>query len=331
MTLAAPILFQEIPLAAVDLEDHTFVVPDGSDLTRLLASMGEVGLLAPPWLRARADGRWQVVAGLKRLRAAAQLDKKDKKSWERLPARTLPASTPESHCLLVGLYDNAFTRGFNLWEQATLARRLLDHWDRATVAGKFLPYLGLPASKAHLERLLQVSALEPPFQELCARGRLALTAAASLSQWPWADRAAALSFFAGLPFSQSKQEQFLEDVELLARRGNTSPGVILSRKQLRHHLDDPALTPVERAEAVRRLMRGWVNPRLNAALTAFQQALGRLGLKGHPRVRLQPPPAFEGPDFHLEIKFRDPPELQGLLAEIAHLSARQEFSDLTRL
>jgi ParB-like chromosome segregation protein Spo0J len=331
MTLAAPILFQEIPLAAVDLEDHTFVVPDGSDLTRLLASMGEVGLLAPPWLRARADGRWQVVAGLKRLKAAAQLDKKDKKSWERLPARTLPASTPESHCLLVGLYDNAFTRGFNLWEQAILARRLLDHWDRATVAGKFLPYLGLPASKAHLERLLRVSALEPPFQELCAQGRLALTAAASLSQWPWADRAAALSFFAGLPFSQSKQEQFLEDVELLARRGNTSPGVILSRKQLRQPLDDPALTPVERAEAVRRLMRGWVNPRLNAALTAFQQALGRLGLKGHPRVRLQPPPAFEGPDFHLEIKFRDPPELQGLLAEIARLSARQEFSDLTRL
>ena len=61
MTLAAPILFQEIPLAAVDLEDHTFVVPGhGSDLTRLLASMGEVGLLAPPWLRARgmAAGRW---------------------------------------------------------------------------------------------------------------------------------------------------------------------------------------------------------------------------------------------------------------------------------
>ncbi len=331
MTLAAPLLFQEIPLAAVDLEDHTFMVPGGSDLTRLFASMGEVGLLAPPWLRARADGRWQVVAGLKRLKAAAQLEKKDKKGWERLLARTLPASTPESHCLLVGLYDNAFTRGFNLWEQATLARRLLDHWDRATVAGKFLPYLGLPPSKAHLERLLQVSALEPPFQELCARGCLVLTAAASLSQWPEADRAAALSFFVGLPFSQSKQEQFLEDVELLARRENTSPGVILSRKQLRQHLDDPALTPLERGEAVRRLMRSWVNPRLNAALTAFQQALGRLGLKGHPRVRLQPPPAFEGPDFHLEIKFCDPPELQRLLVEIARLSARQEFSDLTRL
>ncbi len=86
--------FQEIPLTAVDLEDHTFVVPGASDLTRLLTSMREVGLLNPPWLRARPDARWQVVAGLKRLRAAAEL------GWQSLPARLLPTATPESHCLL---------------------------------------------------------------------------------------------------------------------------------------------------------------------------------------------------------------------------------------
>ena len=105
-----PIPYQEIPLSAVDLEDHAFVVPGDSDLTRLIASMREAGLLNPPWLRARPDDRWQVVAGGKRLMAAAQL------GWQAIPARTLPASTPESHCLLVALYDNAFTRGFNLRE-----------------------------------------------------------------------------------------------------------------------------------------------------------------------------------------------------------------------
>lgn len=326
--MTAPSQFREISLAAVDLKDHTFVVPGGSDLTRLLASLEEVGLLVPPWLRARADGRWQVVTGLKRLQAAAILAEKGGKSWGKLPARTLPASTPDAHCLLVSLYDNAFTRGFNLWEQAVLARRLLEHWDRATVAAKFLPYLGLPASPAHLERLLKVSTLEAPLQELCARGRLALTAAASLAQWPAEDRAVALPYFSGLSFSQSKQEQFLEDVEILARRGNTTPGVILSRKQMWQYLEDPDLHPAERAEAVRRLLRGWVNPRLSAAAEAFQESLGRLGLKGHPRVRLKPPAAFEGLDFQLEIKFRDPAELQDLLTEIARLTGEEEFSDL---
>jgi ParB-like chromosome segregation protein Spo0J len=322
--LADPIPFREIPVDAVDLEDHTFAVPGGFDLTRLLASMQEVGLLNPPWLRARGD-RWQVVAGFKRLMAAVRL------GWETLPARTLPAAAPESHCLLVALYDNAFTRGFNLLEQAILARRLLEYWDRTTVAAKFLPYLGLPPSPALLARLLQVNSLEPPYQELCARGRLALTAAAVLAEWPEADRAAAWPFLTGLPFSQSKQEQFLEDVELLARRGGAAPREILSRKQLRHWLEDPELNPPERAEAVRRLLKRWLNPRLSAALEAFQEALGRLGLRGQPRFLLKPPPAFEGPDFHLELKFRDAPELKGLLEEIARLTGSEDFSNLTRL
>ena len=225
----------------------------------------------------------------------------------------------------MALYDNAFTRGFHLWEQAILTRRLLDYWDRATVAAKFLPYLGLPPSAAHLERLLKVSTLEPPFQELCARGRLALTTAATLAQWPAADRAAALPYLADLPFSQSKQEQFLEDVEILARREGVSPGEILFRQPLTQLLHDPNLNPTARAEAVRQLLRRWVNPRLSAALAAFQEALGRLGLRGHPRIHLQPPPAFEGPDFHLEIKFADARELKNLLEEIARLTGQEDF------
>ncbi len=322
--MAEPFPFREIPLVAVDLEDHTFVVP-GGDLTKLLASLREVGLLNPPWLRARPDGRWQVVTGLKRLRAAAEL------GWQSLPARILPIAAPEPHCLLVALYDNALTRGFHLWEQAILAQRFLDYWDRATVAAKFLPYLGLPPSAAHLDRLLQVGTLEPAFQELCARGRLALTTAATLSQWPAADRAAALPYLSDLPFSQSKQEQFLEDLEILARREGVSPGEILCRQKLTQLLHAPNLNPTAQAEAVRQLLRRWVNPRLSAALAAFQSALGRLGLRGHPRIHLQPPPAFEGPDFHLEIKFADAQELKSLLEAIARLTAQDDLAKLTRL
>jgi hypothetical protein len=146
-----------------------------------------------------------------------------------------------------------------------------------------------------------------------------------------ADRTAALPYLSGLPFSQSKQEQFLEDVDLLARREGVTPRDILSRKELRQYLAEPALNPTERAEAVRRLLRGWVTPRLNAALAAFGEALGRLGLQGHPRIRLQPPPAFEGPDFRLEIKFQDAQELTELVEKIARLTGREEFSSLTRL
>ena len=59
---------------------------------------------------------------------------------------------------------------------------------------------------------------------------------------------------------------------------------------------------------------------MTESLISVQAGLQRLGLRHHPRVRLQPPPALEGPDFHLEIKFRDAGELQQLLDELIRLA-----------
>jgi ParB family chromosome partitioning protein len=319
---------QEIPLAAVDFKDHTLATPPGPEgevLDRLTASLKEVGLLSPPWLRPRADGAWQVVTGWKRLLAAVRLN------WPQVTACTLPGAAPDSHCLLVGLYDNSFTRGFDLREQAHLAARLLVHWDRATVTTKFLPYLGLPPSSGVLSRLLALAGLEPCFLELAARGRLALTAAAALAAWAPEDRFAALPFLEKLWLSQSKQEQIVEEVTLLARREGVTPKAVLSRPGLRGPLQDEGLSPQERTEAVRRELKLRVQPGLSATWQVFQAALKRLGLEQHPRMRLKPPPAFEGPDFHLEIDFRDVSELAELLEEIARLVRRDEFSALTRL
>ncbi len=317
--------FQEILLASVDLEDQAFVFAPDPEFGQLVPSLEEVGLLAPPWLRARADGRWQVVAGLKRLLAARHL------GWERLAARTLSPETPDSYCLLIAVYDNSFSRGFNLREQAHLAVRLLEHWDRQTVVSAFLPRLGLPPSAAFLSRLKALAGLEPVFLRLAEEGRLSLAAGAALAAWTPEERAAALAFLENLWLSQSKQEQFLEEVTLLARREGGSPGSILTRSELQEIIRTPSLNRQEKTAAVRGLLGRWVSPRYAAAREAFQSALHRLGLDRHPRLRLTPPPVFEGPDFQLEIKFQDLPELQELLTEMARLAETREFSALTRL
>ncbi|MBM4274213.1 MAG: hypothetical protein FJ134_07115 [Deltaproteobacteria bacterium] len=317
--------FQEVPLASIDLDDHPFHVLPSHDFSPLLPSLREVGLLAPPWLRLRAAGGWQVIAGLKRLRAAAQL------GWEKIPAWTLPPDTPDSHGLLIYLYDNAYTRGFNLAEQAVLASRLLVYWDRQEVAARFLPILGLPPAPAYLDKLLKLAGLEEPFKNLAAQGRLALTPGAHLARWEEADRAAALPFLELLPWTQSQQEELLEAVELLARREGTPIREILSGPELEQHLSPSLGPPPERSRNLRRLLHLRLSPRLAAAQGAFQAALARLGLRNHPRVRLEPPPAFEGADFRLEIKFRDAAELNQLMGELAQLAHREEFVNLNEI
>ncbi|MEW6387851.1 MAG: ParB/RepB/Spo0J family partition protein [Thermodesulfobacteriota bacterium] len=315
--------FQEISLTAVAWEDCSFRFSPPGDLTRLKESLQEVGLLAPPRLRRQNGERYQVITGWKRLWAAAQLD------WDTVPALTLPGDTPEASCLLLIIHDNALSRGFNPLEQALLAPRLLAHWDRETVVRRFLPLLGVPPTAGHLERLLAAGALEAPWQTLLAQERLALSAAARLARWPEPEREASRPFFEQLPLSQSKQEEFLETIDLLARREGRTPARILSRPELQQYLTQADLTPQEKAGAVRRLLKGWLLPRLSAAEETFQAGLKRLGLKQHPRLRLTPPPAFEGQDFQVEIKFRDAAELRQLLTELARLAGEEEFSKLT--
>ncbi|MBI4795978.1 MAG: ParB N-terminal domain-containing protein [Deltaproteobacteria bacterium] len=312
-------------MSALDLEDRSFVFSPPGDLTRLQDSIREVGMLNPPWLRSITDRQWQVVSGFKRLLAAARL------GWEQVTARVLPGDTPEARCLLIHLHDNAFNQDFNHQERALLAVRLLKHWDGETVIQKFLPCLGLAPSFALLERLQALASLDEPLQQLAAQGRLALPAAPLLAAWEREDRDAVTPFLERLPLSQSKQEEFLQGLDLLARRGGTRPAAILSREEFRRHLQEDSGTPQALAAAARRLLQRLVSPRFSAALEAFQAGLQRLGLRHHPRVRLQPPPALEGPDFHLEIKFRDAGELQKLLDELARLVREEEFNTLTRI
>lgn len=316
---------RNISLSRVDLVRHPFRAAGREELARLKESLTAVGLLSFPRVLHGERGRCQVVTGWRRLKAAAEL------GWRQVPAVVLDPQTPEAQLLLLYLHDNAFTRTFNPLEQALLASRLLGHWNRETLVAQGLPLLGLPPAPAHLDRLLAVGQLEPSWQELVARERLALPAAARLAAWAPADRAAALPFLATLPLSQSKQEEFIAAVEILARREGISHTGILRRRELQQTLHEVALNPQERAEAIRRRLNEWVSPRFQAAKEAFAAGLDRLGLKHHPRLRLKEPPAFEGPDFELALKFTDHRELRKLLQELARLADLPEFAALLDL
>jgi ParB-like chromosome segregation protein Spo0J len=323
--MTTPPITSEIPLARVDLDGHPLKIARNADLSRLKESLAAVGLLSCPRVQSLESGWWRVVTGWQRLKAASQL------GWRKIPAVILGPQTPEAHLLLLYLHDNAFTRSFNPLEQALLASRLLGYWDRQTLVAKGLPLLGLPPGPAHLDRLLAVARLEAPWQELVARERLALSAAARLAAWDPADRLAAQPFLANLPLSQSKQEEFIGTVEILARREGVSSAALLLKNELQQPLQEPALSPLERAEAVRCRLNDWVSPRFQEAKKNFAAGLDRLGLKHHPRLRLKEPPAFEGPDFELSLKFKDHQELRELLQELARLASQPEFENLIDL
>ena len=317
--------YQELALAAIDLTDRSFVVSYGFELDSLVDSIRQVGLLYPPLVRLQANGRGQVVCGLKRLLALDRLGRK------RISVRVWPKTTSPAVCLLAALHDNVWSRGFNLVERGEMINRLLRYWDRDTVTRKFLPRLNVPPAAKYLEQYQQLVSLEEPFRELAAQDRLGLGVASSLSHWTAVDRLALLPWLALAPLSYSKQVEMVEHLNTLSRREGLSPQAILSRPAISGLLADPGLRPAEKISRVREQLRQWCFPRFSAAQQQFDTYLKALGLYQQSDLRLQPSPAFEGNTFSLELQFDHPQHLAERLRQLLELTEREEFQALTRL
>ncbi|MGQ9920613.1 MAG: ParB/RepB/Spo0J family partition protein [Desulfobacca sp.] len=311
--------------AAIDEADRTFVTSAGFDLAPLRASVQALGVLNPPLVRQRPDGRSQIITGWQRFLVAQEL------SLPELPVLLVPAATPPPWCLLASLHDNALGRGFNPLEAANMMQRLLAYFPADTVRREHLPALGLPPSASVLQNHLDLLTLEEPWQQLAARRRLTVAAAARLRNWPTPDRQALLPWFQTLTLSHSKQLEFLEYLTTLSRRHGTSPAAWLHQPELAGILADPVLAPAAKDRQLWETLRRWCFPRLSQARQAAQENLKALGLWQHPLIRLQSSPAFEDATWRLELRFTDPIQLADQLRQIQNLLDRPELAALCRL
>jgi ParB family transcriptional regulator, chromosome partitioning protein len=316
---------RQINPGEVDGGDLTFVVSYGFDLARLQASLEALGLISPPLLRLRQDGRYQIVCGYQRFLAVTQL------GWPELPALLVPAETPAVWCLQASLHETVSGRGFNPMEAALMIERLLRYFAEDTVRRRYLPLLGLPPSLPHLRKVQSLLQLEAPWQELAAHNRLSTEAAAVLSQWTEPERGALLPWFHSLQFSHSKQLELLELLTTLSRRAGNSPAAWLERPELVSLLADPVLTRSEKSNRLWETLRHWCFPRASQAQQQFQHYLKALGLAQHPEMRLIPAPAFEDSSLKLELRFHDKSQLARHLQQVQEMLDQPEFEALLKL
>ena len=124
---------------------RTFTQPE---LEELAGSIQELGVLQPLTVR-RRDGRWELVAGERRLRAArlAGLD--------TVPCLSIQTDSQSSS--LLALVENLQRRDLDFWEEALALRRLIDtyHVSQEDVARRIGKSQSAVANKLRLLRLPQ--------------------------------------------------------------------------------------------------------------------------------------------------------------------------------
>jgi ParB family chromosome partitioning protein len=148
--VAAKLPSSDVAAAAIDPNPwQPRTVVDDADLAELANSLREHGLLQPIVVRVR-EGRYQLIAGQRRLAAARRL------GWEKVPVRVLDVD--DRQMSEIAIVENLQRRDLDALEKAASFKQYLATWsctqdelakrlsvDRSTVAN-LIRLLDLPAS-----------------------------------------------------------------------------------------------------------------------------------------------------------------------------------------
>jgi ParB family chromosome partitioning protein len=306
-----------IQLEEVDWDDTSCLITYGPLPEKLILSIQAVGLIQKPLLQRKSDGLFQIICGSRRLAVCQHL------GLDPLSCEVLSTSTSPVAGLRMAIYDNVAQRGLNPVEKSLVLTKMAQHESQAQLVQEFMPLLDLEPSDTLCGRYMQLAPLEEPILDAIAGGTLHERIGFILSPLEREDRLAFFNFFQELPFSVSVQEELVETVVEIGQRDNFPPRQVLDSAEVNELRRAHKMPARQRAQQIRRQLQAWRAPRLAARKERFVREARDLGLPS--KVRLIPPPYFEGPKWSLECTFERGDELATRLREVAELADQPAF------
>jgi ParB family chromosome partitioning protein len=189
-----------LPVAAIEPHpDQPRRHFDEDALNELAVSIGKRGVIQPVIVRPLGDGRYQLVAGERRWRAA------QKAQLHEIPA--LVRELEEHDVMAIALIENIQREDLNPVEEARAYERLGADLPPSSIAGL------VGKSRSHVVNMQRLLALPPAVLEHLESGRLGMGHARALIGHPDAEALAARAIAEGMS---------VRDVERLSRKAGTA-------------------------------------------------------------------------------------------------------------
>ncbi len=320
----ANILPQQVKLSQIDDSPGPYGMSYGFDLSLLEASINKIGLINSPLLATKGKGgaedQFWVVAGFRRIAVLKALD------VNQAPCRVLSPETSTLQCLMLNLYDNLAVRDFNAVETGMALTRLAELLPEQEVIKNFMPLLNLPSHEETLHLFVRIeTALDRRGKDLLACGSLSIQAAKLLLEMDSAARNEICRYFSDVKFSKNQQAQFIDFVNDLSRIENQSIPELLNEPDLITICENEQMNNPQKVRALIKLLRSRRLPHLVKAEKGFNRMVKNLELPAG--FQITPPPYFEGPNYKLEIFFKDGRDLIEKLVILAKKDALIELED----
>jgi hypothetical protein len=311
---------KQIAIKEISLKDERFRTSYHFSLKKLKLSLEETGLLHPPLVTVR-ENRFSLVSGWKRVLACLEL------SFTAIPVYVIEEKN-DLKAFLMAFYENLATREFSLMEKSEALTRLKKLGeDEKRIIQHYLPLLDIPQTLSHLDAYLSFSRLKPEIKRAIHEKNMSFSSIKLLAGFTSQEQKFLLPLL--LPLGQNKRKEILEDLfEVSKRKGLSAKNLLLS-KEIRSILDTETLTPIQRADKVRTLLREWRYPLFSSWKDSFNSLLKKMNW---PReITVNPSPFFEEDNFTVIFSFENQEQFKAGLLKLKELSTRDEFLEIFKL
>jgi hypothetical protein len=309
-----------VRIDTLDWQDQSFAIHSHTRSTFLSESLKRHGVLAPPWLLQTDEGRPVIVDGYKRLKWL------EENRATEVECLLFAASCDRRELLIQRLEAKMAGALVNLAEKAQIVARLAEVMPPERVLAEYFPVLNLASRPQAIDRWSRLAAAEKFLLSALANDRLCERVALELIDWPSAEIQRMIALFCELRCSASIQVEIAERIGEIALNHGKSRAEIVDSREVQDILQDADRHHRRKTQDLRDLLQRWRFPRLSARQQRFQRNLDACGLPAP--IRIQPPPAFEGNSWQLQIQFSSPSELPKLLAAVQVLAVSSKLPEL---
>ena len=310
-----------IELDSIDTESAPFSFSYGFNVSHLVDSIQQVGLINPPILK-KAEDSLVLIAGYKRVLALKKL------KWSRVEGLIILEDIPPLKCLLINLHDNISTRKLNEVEKAILISKLAEYMKPEQVVENYFSLLDLPKYMPMYNLYIWIAnSLSKKIKDQLASGDISLKTVRFMyeNEIPCDDIEIYGDLMLKLKFSFNEQMQLIEYTQDICRKEGIKLKQLFEEKEVKDIIESKSLTNRDKSKKILNLFRKKNFPKLYHAEDVFKKRVQRLNLPSG--VELKAPPYFESPYYKLEIAFRDGHELKRKLLDIINTEGIELVGD----
>jgi hypothetical protein len=307
---------RRLDLHSIDRSNELFSTNFEPNLERLRASIGQVGILAPIWVK-ETKQRLHIINGFRRFDIARSLGQTEIPSLLWGERQLLDRSAFQ-----MSLHENTLTRGLNPVEKAIALQKLLNTFsiDRDETLSSYLPLLDLNPNEKILDTLLTVNGFSVATKRYLLDHEVGLANVSQLATFSKEDRESICRFLSPLKVGGNVLREMLTFIREISQRDGLKIEDLLSTREIEAVTTNPHLSGPQLIQGIRTVLREKRYPRLSELEKGFEDWKGEVRLS--PAVAFSPPPFFEGDRFKVEGRFETVEQYRSLVEELQKLSEK---------